>query len=346
MPLLRPAVVALALMFASVASATPAERLEAEIVRIATPVNGDVGVAAWRLDRDGSRVSVNADQLFPMASTFKVADAGAVLAEVDRGKLSLDRMVTIDPAMHVSSDIIASRFIHPGVSLSVRNLIELTMTESDNTATDVLTKLVGGPSAVTAWVRAQGIEGLRVDRDTAGILRDFFGLPAGPFSTALEAGLKADPRIETRGTLPNPVFDNDPRDTATPDAMALLLDRIFTGKALTAASTTLLTETMARNRTGGKRIKGRLPKGVAVADKTGTVGGSINDIGVITLPNGGGQVVIAAFLKKSSAPVAVREEAIADIARAVYDYYLFGEPSRQYCSLSACSLPTGSGWWR
>ena len=65
--------------------------------------------------------------------------------------------------------------------MSVANLLELMMTVSDNTATDVLTKLAGGPAAVTGWVRAQGVEGLRVDRDTAGIIRDFFGIGPGPF---------------------------------------------------------------------------------------------------------------------------------------------------------------------
>ena len=127
-----------------------------------------------------------------------------------------------------------------------------------------------------------------------------------------------------KGALPNRAFDDDPRDTATPDAIARLLERIFSGKALTPASTKLLTETMERNRTGGSRIRGRLPIGVVVADKTGTVGGTVNDVGLVTLPANAGQVVMAIFIKKSEAPFAAREAVIADIARAIYDFYLFG----------------------
>ena len=309
-------------------SAAPSAALvEAEIARLAAPAKGVVGVAAWRLDGNGPRVSVNANQPFPMASTFKVAVAGAVLAKVDRGELSLGRMVTIDPGLHVESEVIADRFIHPGVSLSVHNLIELMLTQSDNTATDVLTQLAGGPAAVTAWVHSQGVEGLRVDRDTAGLLRNFFGLPAGPFPSALAAGLKADPDLVSKGSLANPRFDDDPRDTTTPRAMAQLLDRIFSGKALRPASTQLIIAAMERNRTGNGRIRGRLPDGTKVADKTGTIGASLNDVGVITLPGAGGKIVVAIFVKKSAVPFEAREEVIADIARSVYDYYLF-EPRR------------------
>jgi beta-lactamase class A len=321
------ALTAFALLAASPAAAADTAQLRAEIVRIAQPVEGTVGVAAWPLDGHGPRLLVNADQRFPMASTFKVAVAGAILSKVDRGEISLDQLVPVDPGMMVESEGLASTFRHPGVSVSVRNLLELMLTVSDNTATDVLTKLAGGPSAVTAWVRGQGIEGLRVDRDTAGLVRDFFHLPSGPFPQALEAGLKADPNLEDRSSKPNAEFDADPRDTATPEAMANLLQRIFTGKALSPASTKLLTEIMARNTTGKARIRGRLPDGTVVAEKTGTIGGSVNNVGVVTLPDNRGKLVVAVFIKQSSKPFEDRERVIADISRALYDYYLF-EPAK------------------
>ncbi|HEY0630192.1 MAG TPA: class A beta-lactamase [Sphingomicrobium sp.] len=314
---------AAAVAAAPLSAEPPAEVAQAEIARLALPAKGVVGVAAWRLDGKGPVISINAGQSFPMASTFKVAVAGAIFAKVDRGELSLDRMVEIDPERHVVSEVIADRFIHPGVSLSVHNLIELMLTQSDNSATDVLADLAGGPEAVTAWVRAQGIEGLRVDRDTAGILRDFFGLPAGPFPAAFEQALKAEPDIEAKASRINPRFDDDLRDTTTPKAMASLLDRLFNGRLLSPASTRLMIAAMERNRTGNGRIRARLPRGTLVADKTGTIGGSLNDVGVITLPGAAGRVVLAVFIKKSSVPFEAREEVIADIARSIYDFYLF-----------------------
>src|SRR5437667_3374216 len=176
------------------------------------------------------------------------------------------------------------------------------LTHSDNTATNVLTSAAGGPTAVTAWVRAQGITGLRVDRDTAGIVRDFFGLPTGTFSEALATALKSDPKLEERGTHPNAAFDKDPRDSSTPDAMAELLTKIFTGHALSAASTKEIIETMERCHTGNDRLRARLPATTTVADKTGTLGGSVNDVGVITFTNGKGKIVCAVYIQKSNLP--------------------------------------------
>lgn len=307
-------------------AASGTEALEDEIRRIATPIGGKVGVAAWRLDGHGPRVLVHADESFPMASTFKIAVAGAVLAKVDAGALALDHLLPVDAALYVESDGIADTLIHPGVSLSVHNLLELMLTRSDNTATDVLTTAAGGPEAVTAWVRGQGVRDLRVDRDTAGLLRDFFDLPPGPFSETLAMARKADAKFDERGLHPNPAFDDDPRDTSTPVATAELLTRICTGRALSKNSTAILIAIMERNRTGSHRLKARLPEGTIVAEKTGTIGGSVNDVGVIALPDGKGQVVVAVFIKRSDRLLAARERAIADIGRAVHDFYLFRTP--------------------
>jgi beta-lactamase class A len=309
-----------------VPAAEPVEALRAEIERLAAPLGGSVGVAAWRLDGKGPRLAVNANLPFPMASTFKVAVAGAVFARIDDGEVTLDQMVAIDPERYVESEVIADSFIHPGVSLSVHNLLELMLTRSDNTATDILVGLVGGPEAITAWVRSQGVEGLRVDRDTAGIVRDFFELPPGILREVVVEVSARDPGFWARASMPNPEFDDDPRDTSTPVAMGVLLHRIFSGKALQPDSTRELDAMMRRNRTGDARIRARLPEGTTVADKTGTIGGSVNDVGVITLPEDSGQILLTVFIKESASPVAERETVIADIARLVYDAYLIDAP--------------------
>ena len=310
------------LWLANVSHAAGPTQIEAEISRLAEGAGGVAGVAAWMLGGKGPRVLVNSGERFPMASTYKIAIAGTVLAAVDDGRLRLDRMVAIEPADLVPSEVIAERFVHPGVSLSVHNLLEVMLTESDNTATDVLMRLAGGPQAVTDWVRRQGVTDLRVDRDTAGIVREFFALPPGPLEEAFDAALEKDPKLEEKGALPNPSFDDDPRDSATPAAMAELLTRIFNGSALSPESTRALVEIMERCRTGSARLLGRLPPGTIVAHKTGTIGGSVNDAGVVTLPAGEGKLVIAVFIKKSDRPVEDREGAIADIARSMRDYYL------------------------
>lgn len=312
---------ALALPCAAAGDRGAARAVEAELARLAGTIDGEVGVAAWRLDGRGPHLGLNAGRPFPMASTFKVAVAAKLLADIDAGRLALDRMVEVPLDRYVPSEVIADRFPHPGVALSVHNLLELMLTQSDNTATDVLVAEAGGAAAVTAWLRAQGIDGQRVDRDTAQLLRDFFDLGPGPLEQAFAAASQEDPALLQRGARAHAPFDTDPRDTSTPEAMARLLERLFSGEALSPAGTGVLADIMAGCRTCDARLRGRLPPGTAVADKTGTVGGSVNAVGVVTLPDGA-RFVIAAFVMGSNAPVPERERVIAEAARTVYDYFL------------------------
>ncbi len=318
-------VLALAPALAAEALRTPTEMLHhdlAEMARTGTGAHGVAGIAAWRIDGPGPVIVVNADDAFPMASTFKVAVAGAILHHIEAGQLRLDTMITIDPDREIDSPTIADRLIHPGIALSIYNLLELMLTDSDNTATDYLLEAAGGPRAVTDWVRTQGVAGLRIDSGTDGIIRRYLRMGPGPFPRALKEKLAADPQAMARADQPDAAFDADRRDTATPRAMAELLTRLFTGHALDADHSRLLAEIMARDRTGLNRLRGMMPPATSVADKTGTIGGTINDVGVVTLPDGG-RVVIVAFIKASDAPIPTREKAIAQIGRAIRDYYAY-----------------------
>ena len=90
--------------------------VEAEMVRIARTSGGEVGVSARHLE-SGLTLSLNDRELFPMASTFKIAVAATLLAEVDAGRLSLEQMIPVDPALVLSSEGIAEIFPYPGYRL-------------------------------------------------------------------------------------------------------------------------------------------------------------------------------------------------------------------------------------
>jgi beta-lactamase class A len=302
----------------STASHDAKQAVEAEIGRISATVGGEVGVRAVHLE-SGAVISLNDTDFFPMASTFKIAVAGAVLAQVDAGRISLDQLIPVDPALTVPSEGIAEIFPFPGVSVSVHNLIDTMLVRSDNTAANVLTRLAGGPAAVTAWVRRVGVGNMRVDGDTKDIVTRFFG-PAIPAGMSLEAALAADPKLVEMSTRPSPQFDDDPRDTATPQSMTALLSRIAQNHPLSVSSTQLLLDTLKRVTTGRNRLRALLPPGTVVAEKTGTIGGTVNDAGVIELPGARGRIVIAVFIKQSASDQ--RERVIAQIGRCVYDYML------------------------
>ena len=319
----------LALILQCVASAQTVDpslqRLEREIARISKIAGGPVGVSAIHIE-SGRRVSLNGSERFPMASSYKVPIAIQLLTRVDHGEIKLDEMIEIKPSdLHPGSGTLTNLFNKPGLALSVRNLLELMLLISDNSATDVVLRLAGGPPAVTARMRAFGIEGINVDRPTVRVISEWIGLELPPedkwspeFFTTAPSTVKPEDRAAA-----GKKFDADSRDTSTPDAMADLLVRVYRKDLLKPASAELLLDIMRRCRTGETRLKGILPEGTEVAHKTGTIGGTTNDVGIITLSDGAGHVAIAVFVKASEKDVAQRERAIAEIARAAHDYFLF-----------------------
>ncbi|MBI4911573.1 MAG: class A beta-lactamase [Acidobacteria bacterium] len=284
---------------------------------------GSVGVAILHVE-SGRELFYKGAESFPMASVYKVPVALAILDLVDQGRLQAAQMVPVPEELRVESDGIAEQLVHPGISLSLLNLLELMLTRSDNTATDVLVKLAGGPAAVTLFLKSRGLHGIRVDRDTAALLEDFMEIGRGPYLERLEKARAEKRDLEIRSGKPNPAYDEDPRDTATPAATALMLARLHRGELLKPESTRLLLDIMARCRTGHRRLKGLLPEGTVVAHKTGSLGATANDAGILTLPRGKGHLVVVVFVKKSTRPHQARDRAIAEIARAAFDHALYG----------------------
>ena len=301
-------------------------RLEREMARLAQAAGGVVGATAIHIET-GRKVSINGTDRFPMASTFKVPIAVELLRRVDAGELRLDQMIELKPTdIHPGSGTLSDLFNKPGVALSVRNLLELMMLISDNSATDVCLRLAGGAPAVTSRMQALGISAISVDRSTVQLISDWIGIEKLPAGTNVDLAtfrrLSNAVKAEERAAA-GKRFDADPRDTSSPDAMTALLEMIFRKTPLKPESAELLLDIMRRCRTGDARLKGRLPPATVVAHKTGTIGGSTNDVGIITLPAGAGHVAISVFVKASEKDVAQREAAIAEIARAVHDYFLF-----------------------
>jgi beta-lactamase class A len=302
------------------------ERLEREIERLAEIAGGTVGVGAIHL-QTGRAVYLNGDEAFPMASSYKVPIAVELLRRVDAGELSLDSMYVLGPGdVSPGSGTLGALYQHPGVSLSLRNLTELMLLISDNSATDVVLRAAGGPAAVTERMRAVGVPRIRVDRSTTGLIADFLGMrnlpPEQDLTVERFGQLMREVSADERSAAAR-AFDSDARDTATPRAMARLLERIWRHEILSPESSILLLDIMRRSTTGGDRIIGMLPPGIAVAHKTGTIGGTTNDVGIITLPDGAGDVVTVLFVKGSQLEIPVRERAIAQISRSIYDYFLF-----------------------
>lgn len=302
--------------------------LAAEVARLAEAARGTVGVAAYHLET-GRGFTLNGDERFPMASTYKVPIAVRILSMVDAGELALGDMVEIEQRdVYLTASTISDLIDDPGLHLSIHNLLEMMLQTSDNIATDVLMREAGGAAAVTAHMAAAGIEGIRVDRPTWALIANWLGaaevseanrIDPGPYRELLEAE-----RTDADIAALNAAFNPDPRDTSTPAAMAELLRRIWERELLSEESSALLIDIMYRCRTGEGRLKGVLPPGTQVAHKTGTIGQTTNDVGIIDLPGDAGHVVAVVYIKESAIETyADREPVIAHIARAIHDYFVF-----------------------
>lgn len=255
--------------------------LEQQLRTVVGSASSNVGVAALDLGT-GETVSINGDVRFPMASTVKVAVAAAYLNQVDHGRRSLDDRISGQTAS----------------SLMQRMLIH-----SDNRATDILMRDLGGPDALQDWLQFQGFTNIRVDRTIARLLSDRRDLW-------------------------------DTRDSSTPMAMVDLLQKLDKGDLLKPQSRSYLLDLMGRCATGKNRIRGLLPWGTRVEHKTGTLNGYTSDVGFITLPNGH-RVAVAMFARGG----ADRPRTIAEAARTIYDGFtrLFTWPA---LAPSFSGLPT------
>jgi beta-lactamase class A len=264
--------------------------------RILTDVGSqpaNVGVAVYSIE-DGDTMSVNSDREFPMMSVAKFAQAIKLLTLVDQGQLSLSQKIVLnstDLQVRTASTLTQD---HPGksVSLTIPEMLKYSIGQSDNITSNKIYELEGGPQAVTDYLRSIGI---------------------------------ADAHHVTG--YANVTMDQFVRNRSTPKAQALLLKKFFADKLLSDSSTTLLWKMMVESVSGPDRIKGQLPPGTVVAHKTGTSGKdsngvltALNDIGIMTLPNGK-HLAIAVFVGNSKASEADTPKIIATVAKMVWDEF-------------------------
>lgn len=307
---------------ASVLPAPPPAELEAVLRAVAAESGGTLGVKVVHLG-SGREASLNAAKSFPMASCYKLPIAVVVLAKVDAGELSLGQEVEVRAGELRRT---ASRVDPwtPGSRVPVAKLLDAMLTESDNTACDVLLRLLGGARAVDAWLDAHGFPAIDVTWSELLMAAVESGVEPLPTDGAcdhvcLDSLVAKVPRAERDRA--GRAFEQEARNAASPDDLARFLVALHGGKLLSPASTARLLATMERNRTGDRRIRALLPKGTKVEEKTGTIGRSTNDVGFIELPAGKGTIAVVILVKGSEKPFEARERAIAKAAKAAYDAF-------------------------
>ncbi|MEV6276751.1 class A beta-lactamase [Nocardia sp. NPDC051832] len=212
----------------------------------------------------GKTAGHRADERFAMLSTFKTLACAALLKAQPLAGGYWDQVIHFteaDVAKAEGSAVTGGRI---ATGMTVRELCDAAITYSDNAAANEILKLLGGPQAVTTFLRGIGDQVSRLDR--------------------------WEPEVNT-------AIPGDERDTTTPAAIVRDYQALTLGDALPAPERDQLVAWLKANTTGGSRIRAGLPADWTTGDKTGTSSayGSANDV-AITWPAGGGAPLVIAVL--------------------------------------------------
>jgi beta-lactamase class A len=270
-----------------------ASHIQDEIRAIAKQARGRVAIAC-SLPGVSLDCNFNEHAHPPMQSVFKLPLAMTVLHLAEQGRFTLDQLVHF-----AGSDRFGMRTISPlqdrypqgEVDIPIRELTRLTVVESDNVASELLLKFVGGPSVVNDYIASLNVKG--------------FHLLDG------ELSLHRNPDLQYRNWF-------------EPAGAVRILRLLADHSPLGREDTNLLLGWMGQTSRGANRISGALPPGTMITHKPGSSGtedgrtAAWNDIGLITLPDGR-KMAVAVFITNSTADEQTRDAVIARISKALWD---------------------------
>jgi beta-lactamase class A len=256
------------------------QRFQARTAQVIDSLDGVFGLVIQDLTT-GETFSVNPDIVFTQASVIKVPVLVELYRQAKAGEISLDEVVAVKRTDFVGGAGILRRLTAGQVSMPVRDLAILMTVLSDNTATNMLIDLVGIEN-VNQTMTDLGFPGTRLQRKM----------------------------MDRRARL------EDRENISTPAEAARLLELLHKGEILDAASCQEILDILAIPKEG--RINRKLPAGTEVANKTGSVGGVVNDIGIVLLENRP-FIVVAMVNWNIDREAAV--EAIADVSYLAYEYF-------------------------
>lgn len=217
--------------------------LERQLEAEAASVDGVVGYTLVDLT-SGDRLGRLEHEVFPTASTIKIAILYELFKQVDEGKIRLDEPRTLDRRHAVGGSGILNELTAP--TLSVHDYATLMIVLSDNTATNVLIDAVGMQN-VNSRMSALGLRQTRLRRRMID----------------MEAARRGDENV------------------STPAEIARLLEIVHRGEGLGTASQQALLAVLKKSKSSALRRS--VPPRVEVANKPGGLEGVAVDAGIVYL---------------------------------------------------------------
>lgn len=234
-----------------------------------------------------AKIEYHARERFPIYCTAKMMGVSAILQKSVSDKTLLQRKVTYTARDLIEWSPITSKHVADG--MTVYQLCKATISVSDNTAMNLLLKILGGPPALNEFAHSIG-----------------------------------NKKFNLKSWWPNEATWQwgDKRDTATPEAMGKSLKKLVLDDVLPLPQRTLLTNWLKEDQVGDKRIRAGTPKRWVVGDKTGTgfYDGGMADIGVIW-PAKCKPIVVAVYYKKDQKNAPKQQKIIAQATRIVLNQF-------------------------
>lgn len=275
----------------------PIQRLQSSIERLTRSVNADWGVYAKSLET-GEEVAINADRQMETMSTIKIPLMIEALQQIRAGRFKLTDKYTFAQADSQPGTGTIQR-LDPGAVMTIKDLITMMIIVSDNTATEVLFRMVGGPDRVNARMDALGLKSTRA-----------MNVPSKWF-----ASLRAAASTEQ--------FYRDgksPFGLSTAREMGRLLEQMESGALVDKPSSELMLQILR-----AQVYRTRIPRyvtGYRIPHKTGDflpyVG---DDVGV--LEGQGRTIVLSIFTGNHFGSGETLENTIGLVAKEVADYFTF-----------------------
>jgi beta-lactamase class A len=276
---------------------TPLQRVQASIERTTRSVNATWGIYVKSLDT-GEEIAVGADRQMETMSTIKIPLMVEVLEQIKAGKFALTDKYTFVQADSQPGTGTIQR-LDPGAVMTIKDLITMMIIVSDNTATEVLYRMVGGPEAVNRRMDAMGLKNTRA-----------MNVPSRWFPSLRSAATTEQFYREGK----------NPFGLSTPREMGRLLEMMERGTLVDKSSSDLMLRIMR-----GQLYRTRIPRyvtGYTIPHKTGDflpyVG---DDVGMLEAP--GRTIVISIFTGDHFGSGEVLENAIGLIAKEVADYFAY-----------------------
>jgi len=265
------------------------EKLMDGIRAIEAGLDGVLGLAVKDL-QTGKTFVINENEVFPQASSIKIALLFEVFKQAEEGNLRLDEFVNLEPTKKVAGSGVLFYMGFPRLSLSVRDLCVLMIVLSDNTATNILIEKAG-MEAVNRRMEGLGLAKTKLRRKMMDL-------------TAAAEGRE---------------------NVSTPAEMMALLEKVQGGQVLKEPYRRDLIDILAIPKESP--MHAGIPEDVAVADKTGELEAVRCDSGIVLLKNRPYIVCIMTTYLKNDAD---GNPAIARIARLVYEHFSRLQRSSEY----------------